>query len=138
MVITPRRVMTDEHKEAIKLSRIRSAAVRRFLESNQTQPKKRGRKRTVASITAKIERLKQDIANPGTSPINKLNWIAQSKKLEAELEKIKKTFDPEVQAEIERDFIEHAKGYGESRGIQKAAWLEIGVSPEMLAKAGIQ
>jgi hypothetical protein len=138
--------MTDEHKEAIKLSRIRSAAVRRFLESNQSQPlesnqsqpKKRGRKRTVASITAKIERLKQDIANPGTSPINKLNWIAQSNKLEAELEKIKETFDPEVQAEIERDFIEHAKAYGESRGIQKAAWLEIGVSPEMLAKAGIQ
>jgi hypothetical protein len=38
---------------------------------------------------------------------------------------------------LERDFAKVAKGYAERKGISYAAWRELGVSPEVLRRAGI-
>ena len=38
---------------------------------------------------------------------------------------------------LERDFVKVAKGYAERKGISYAAWRELGISPEVLRKAGI-
>jgi hypothetical protein len=137
-VTTLKRVVTEDHKKALQLGRIQSAAVRSYLESIRTQPKKRGRKITEASITAKIERLKQVIENPSTSAIKKLQAISESHKLHEELTKIQTNLDTSIQEGIERGFVEHAKAYGEAHGIRKEAWLEFGVDPKILAEAGIR
>jgi hypothetical protein len=38
---------------------------------------------------------------------------------------------------LERDFVENAKRFGASRGISYGAWRDVGVPPEVLARAGV-
>jgi hypothetical protein len=38
---------------------------------------------------------------------------------------------------LEDGFVEHARSYGERKGISYAAWREIGVSAAVLKRAGI-
>lgn len=41
-------------------------------------------------------------------------------------------------AEVEEDFIKHAKNFSERHDISYAVWREMGVSPEVLKKCGIR
>jgi len=133
-----RRVLSAEHKEALSIGRFQSAAVRKYLEIALVDKPKRGRKRTAASITLQIERLTKIIDSPSTDVIAKLKSLSNRAKLQDELAKIKNVTDAERRNEIEALFILHAKTYGEAHGIQKKTWLEIGVDPKILAKAGIR
>jgi hypothetical protein len=38
---------------------------------------------------------------------------------------------------LERDFVKVARGYAQRKGISYAAWRELGVSPDVLRRAGI-
>jgi len=133
-----RRVLSAEHKEALSIGRLQSAAVRKYLEvALETKPK-RGRKRTADSIALQIEKLTKIIDSPSTGVIAKLKSLSQRAMLLDELAGINNATDTKSRAEIEALFIQHAKAYGEAHGIQKKTWLEIGVDPKILAKAGIR
>lgn len=133
-----RRVMSAEHKEALSIGRVQSAAVRKYLEiALETKPK-RGRKRTAASVALQIEKLTKIIDSPSTGVIAKLTSLSERAKLQDELTRINNATETKSRAAIEGSFIQHAKAYGEAHGIQKKTWLEIGVDPKILAKAGIR
>ena len=57
----------------------------------------------------------------------KIGWVAQG--VSASEADIKK---------LEKDFVSAAQGYGERKGIVYSTWREAGVSPAVLAKAGIK
>ena len=132
-----RKVMSVEHKEALSIGRVQSAAVRRYLEIALVKPK-RGRKRTAASVALQIEKLNKIIDSPSTGVITKLKSLSERAKLQDELTRINSATNTKSRTEIEGAFIEHAKAYSEAHGIQKKTWLEIGVDPKILAKAGIR
>jgi len=133
-----RKSMSDEHKKALSIGRVQSAAVRKYLEIALVAKPKRGRKRTAASITLQIEKLSKIIDSPSTGVIAKLMSLSERAKLQDELTRINNATDTKSRAVIESSFIKHAKAYGEAHGIQKSTWLEIGVDPKILAKAGIR
>ena len=132
-----RRVMSVEHKEALNVGRIQSAAVRKYLEITLVKPK-RGRKRTAASVSLQIEKLTKIIDSPSTGVIAKLKSLSNRAMLQDELTRINSATNTKSRTEIEGAFIKHAKAYGEAHGIQKKTWLEIGVDPKILTKAGIR
>ena len=55
------RTMTDDHKSALAMGRTEGRAVRAYLEALDTSRPKRGRKRTTASISARLERITDEI-----------------------------------------------------------------------------
>ena len=133
-----RKSMSAEHKKALSIGRVQSAAVRKYLEIALVAKPKRGRKRTAASITLQIEKLSKIIDSPSTGVIAKLMSLSERAKLQDELTRINNATDTKSRTEIEGAFIKHAKAYGEAHGIQMTTWLEIGVDPKILAKAGIR
>ena len=133
-----RKVMSVEHKKALSIGRVQSAAVRKYLEIALVDKPKRGRKRTAASVALQIEKLNKIIDSPSTGIIIKLKSLSNRAMLQDELARINSAANTKSRTEIEGAFINHAKAYGEAHGIQKKTWLEIGVDPKILAKAGIR
>ena len=129
--------MSVEHKEALSVGRFQSVAVRKYLEITLVKPK-RGRKRTAASVSLQIEKLTKIIDSPSTGVIAKLKSLSNRAMLQDELTRINSATNTKSRTEIEGAFIKHAKAYGEAHGIQKKTWLEIGVDPKILARAGIR
>jgi hypothetical protein len=68
------------------------------------------------------------------SPIQRLQFLQERRNLEAELEGFEQSIDV---AAYERAFIRVAKAYSRSKGITYATWRDIGVSAEILNRAGI-
>jgi hypothetical protein len=112
--------------------RSQSAAVRTYLEALESNRPKRGRKRTPDSINKRLNAIEQELDT--ADPLKALNLRQERTDLQAELASAGATVDL---AEIERSFIEAARGYGERKGISYQVWREAGVSAEVLKQAGI-
>ncbi|NNN18560.1 MAG: hypothetical protein HKL84_01770 [Acidimicrobiaceae bacterium] len=69
-----------------------------------------------------------------THSLNRLHLTQKKIELTQELELIKN--GPDIR-ELEAEFISVAMDYSRRKGISSLAWKELGVSPEVLAKAGI-
>lgn len=126
------RTMTDEHKAAIAAGRIEAAAVRDYLEALETHRPRPGRKQTAESLAAKKAAVDAQIAE--AKPIKRLLLMQERRDIEAAAEALQ--VEPDMAA-VESGFATHASSYGKRKGIQHATWREFGVSPEMLARAGI-
>lgn len=124
--------MTDEHKAKLAEGRGLSKPVRDYLEAIEGNKPKRGRKRTPASVTARLESIQTEL--PNASVIKKLELVQERRNLEVELATMGTKLDL---TELEKGFIRSAKSYSERKGISYAAWREIGVSADVLKKAGI-
>jgi hypothetical protein len=68
------------------------------------------------------------------APLHRLQLVQERMDLERELDRFDAADDL---TGLERDFAKVAKGYAERKGISYAAWRELGISPEVLRKAGI-
>ena len=117
-------VMSDARKHA--------APVRRYLEALDDHKPKRGRRRTPDSIARRLKTLKTKIAE--APAMQRLALIQERIDLESELAALDASADL---SKFEEGFIASAKAYGEAKGITYTAWRELGVSPEVLKKAGI-
>ncbi|WP_428115826.1 hypothetical protein [Candidatus Poriferisodalis sp.] len=126
------RTMSDEHKAAIAAGRIEAAAVRDYLEALETHRPRPGRKQTAESLTAKRAAVDAQIAD--AKPIKRLLLMQERRDIEAAIEALQ--VEPDM-ASVETGFIEHASSYGQRKRVQYATWREFGVTPEMLARAGI-
>jgi hypothetical protein len=71
---------------------------------------------------------------PAAPTIIRLQLLQERLDLQDELEK---SGSSERLQELEDAFVEHARSYGERKGISYAAWREIGVSTAVLKRAGI-
>ena len=124
--------MTDEHKAKLAEGRGLSRPVRDYLEAIDGNKPKRGRKRTPDSIKARLDLIKA--ALPTAAIMKKVEMVQERRNLEVELATMGATIDL---TELEKGFVASAKTYSARKGISYAAWREIGVTAEVLKKAGI-
>lgn len=125
--------VTPEHKAAMATGRAESRTVSDYLEAIIAYAPKRGRKRTPESIKSRLEALETEIED--ADMLTRLLLVQERMNLNDELSQLE---SPGVDlSAAEAAFIEIAAGYSSRRGITYSAWREIGVSPEVLRKAGI-
>jgi hypothetical protein len=128
----PKSKMTNAHKEALAVGRQEGRVVREYLESIESNRPKRGRKRTTDSVKKRLAAIDAAITN--ANPLQRLHLVQERFDLQKELEGMGAATD---RAALEGDFAKVAAGYGQRKGISYSAWRELGVSPDVLKKAGI-
>ena len=124
--------MTSEHKRALAQGRAEGRAVRNYLEALDQNRPRRGRPRTPASIEKRLKKV--EAAHAAPTPLQRLQLVQERMNLERELDRLDAADDL---SSLERDFAKVAKGYAQRKGISYAAWRELGVSADVLRKAGI-
>ncbi|MDG1366430.1 MAG: hypothetical protein P8I99_04935 [Acidimicrobiales bacterium] len=124
--------MTNEHKAALAEGRAQGRAVRAYLEAIEANKPRRGRKRTPESMKARIAKIDASIGD--ADAISRLHMVQDRLDLVAAIEAAEATFDI---AALEDGFIAAAGSYGERKSISYAAWREVGVSADVLKRAGI-
>ncbi|MEZ5411199.1 MAG: hypothetical protein R2761_24430 [Acidimicrobiales bacterium] len=124
--------MTDDHKSALATGRSEGRAVRAYLEALDTSRPKRGRKRTGASIAARLDRIAEELET--ADPLKRLTLTQEQLDLTSELAAMEDTTDV---AALETDFVRVARTYAERKGITYHAFRAIGVPAATLKKAGI-
>ena len=124
--------MSDSHKAALAKGREEGRIVRAYLEALETTKPRRGRKRTVDSIRRKLAAIEKELAS--ASPLNRLHLVQEQRDLEAELAHSGQSVDV---AALEKEFIRVAKEYSTRKGLSYSAWRAVGVSAQVLEKAGI-
>ena len=125
--------MTQEHKDALAQGREQGRSVRRYLDALEAHRPKRGRKRTPESIQRRLNDIEAKLE--GADPLTRLQLRQERRDLQAELEAKSNGVDL---AQLEEDFVQAAKAYGERKGISYATWREQGVDPAVLRRAGIR
>jgi hypothetical protein len=130
--MTPRQ-MTSEHKEAMAAGRAEGRAVKAYLDALDEHRPRRGRQRTPESIRRRLGAIESEAQ--AASSLRRLQLLQERRDLEVELEaKSGARTDP---ATLETAFTKVAKPYGERKGITYPTWREMGVSAEVLTRAGI-
>ena len=125
--------MSSATKEALAEGRRQGQAIRRYLEALEAHRPKRGRKRTSESVERRLLAIDEEIQI--SSPLDRLHLIQERMDLEKELETLQASVDLD---QLEDGFVEAAADYGDRKGITYAAWRELGVSPDLLTRAGIK
>lgn len=125
--------MSQEHKNALALGREQGRSVRRYLEALDAHRPKRGRKRTAESIQRRLDDIEARLET--AEPLSRLQLVQERMNLQAELASKADTVDL---SQLEEEFVEAAKDYGERKGITYAAWREAGVDAAVLKRAGIR
>jgi uncharacterized protein YicC (UPF0701 family) len=131
----PRRkksTMTAAHKRALAEGRELGRAVRNYLDALQKNRPKRGRRRTAASIRKRLDAISTTLSD--ASPLQRLQLVQERMDLRTELQQLGAKVDLSA---LERQFTKAARAYSERKGISYAAWRELGVSADVLKKAGI-
>jgi len=124
--------LSAAHKSALAAGRKDAAAVKAYLEAVEGDRPRRGRPRTVESITAQLDTVHKKLVD--ASALERLQLTQQRMDLERDLKAMQTTHDT---AALEAAFVAVAKRYSERKGISVAAWKELGVSASVLKKAGI-
>jgi hypothetical protein len=132
MAKKPSRTMTDQHKAALAEGRSESRSVKRYLEALDQNRPRRGRRRTPESITKRLNAI--DAQLDAGSALQRLQLIQERMDLQRELEQMGTTVDLSA---LEAEFVGSAAQYAKRKGISYAAWRELGVSADVLKKAGI-
>ena len=127
------RAMSDEHKEALANGRYQSRAVKAYLAALQTNKPKRGRKRTSDSINKRLAKIAEEL--PIADALQEVLLLQEQSNLERELGNLESDVDL---SELEEEFVKVGLGYSSAKGIEYATWRKVGVSAEVLAKAGIK
>ena len=124
--------MTDSHKAALERGRAEGRVVRDYLEALRSNKPKRGRKRTAESISKRLAKIEEELAD--ATAIDELQLLQERRDLQAEIQSIDGGVDV---SELEAAFVDVAKGYGDRKGISYATWRDVGVSAATLKRAGI-
>ena len=127
------RTMSDEHKAALATGRNQSRAVKAYLAALKNNKPKRGRKRTADTINSRLGRIADELA--GADALQEVLLLQEQADLQRELASMDSGVDI---AGLEAEFISVASGYSRSKGIDYATWRKVGVSADVLAKAGIK
>jgi hypothetical protein len=125
--------MSTAHKEALAQGRAESLAVRNYLEALTSNKPKRGRKRTTASIDARLKAISAKLDS--ADALTKLSLIQERKDLEAEKAAMGDSSDL---SSFEKDFVAVAASYSTRKGIDYASWRAIGVDAKVLKAAGVK
>lgn len=124
--------MSDEHKAALAEGRAQGRAVRAYLEALEANKPRRGRKRTPESMRARIDKI--DASIDEADAMSRLHMVQERLDLVAAIDAAEATVDL---AGLEHGFVAAAAPYSDRKNISYAAWREVGVSAEVLKRAGI-
>jgi hypothetical protein len=125
--------MTNEHKAALATGRSQGLAVRRYLEALERNRPRRGRQQSADSLHRQLAEIETKIRD--SDPLKRLHLIQQRKVVE---DRLASGDGSEDISGLELAFIEAAPEYGSRKGINYATWREVGVSADVLRRAGIQ
>jgi len=134
-----KREVTQEHLDALRKGRDESRAVKAYLAHLKNHKPKRGRKpamQDIGSINARLEKIKEELAAESDA-LKRLHLLSEETKLENAANTLLKSDAPDGD-QLEKDFIAVAKSFSDRRGIDRATWRKVGVSSEVLRKAGIK
>jgi hypothetical protein len=124
----PRVKLSDQEKAENK-------SVRDFLDAIDANRPKRGRKRTVESISDRMAAIEASLSD--ASATKRLTLVQERLDLQAEIEALASAGSVDMTS-LEASFVNAAAAYGGRRGISYAAWREVGVSAATLKAAGIR
>ncbi len=128
------RVVTPEHKEAMKRGRQASAAVDAYLNAID-QPKRRGRKVSVDDLRRRRTQAEAE-AQTGSGAA-RLKALQSVRDLDARIAAEEASDSVDIDA-LQAAFVSVAAEYGESHGIEYPTWRSAGVPAEVLKAAGIK
>lgn len=129
----PKTGMSTSHKQALANGRAEGRIIREYLDAVEANRPKRGRKRTPESITRRLKVITKELA--AADSVTKVRLVQERLDLQRELKKMKTKVDLEA---IEKQFLRVAKRFSERNNITFDAWREVGVSPDVLKRAGIE
>ena len=124
--------MSEDHKTALAQGRSEGRAVRRYLEALEAHKPRRGRKRTVESMKARLAAIEEALVD--AEPLDRLHLVQERMDLEAEIASAGEKLDL---AALENDFVQAAAAYSRRKGISYSAWRELGVPAATLKRADI-
>lgn len=124
--------MSKEHKAALAEGRSQSRAIKAYLSTLHS--KRPGRPVTQESLRSRLDRVSKQISE-SNDPLESVKLVQTKLDIEAQLARMggSQTTD-----ELEKGFIQYAKGYSERKGISYTAWRQIGVPAAVLRQAGIK
>ncbi len=124
--------MSKEHKDALAEGRRQSRAIKAYLSTLQS--KRPGRPVTKDSLQGRLDRVSKQIAE-SKDPLDSVKLMQAKLDIEAQMARMggSQTAD-----ELEKGFIEYAKGYSDRKGISYTAWRHVGVPASVLREAGIK
>lgn len=124
--------LTQEHKDAMALGRKQGRVVAAYLDRLSENKPRRGRKRTVESITKRLAAIEKELAS--ASMLKSLALLQEKERLSSEKANFE---DKKTLADLEKEFVKVAKEYADRKGISYTIFRDVGVPPETLKKAGI-
>ena len=124
--------MSEDHKSALAQGRAEGRAVRRYLEALEAHKPRRGRKRTIESMKARLANIEDAIAD--AAPLDRLQLVQERMDLDREIASAGNK--PDLAA-LEDGFVAAAAAYSKRKGISYSAWRELGVPAAALKRAGI-
>ncbi|MGH9019947.1 MAG: hypothetical protein ACRDV0_02900 [Acidimicrobiales bacterium] len=124
--------MSADHKAKLAQGRNESRVVSKYLDALAAGKGKRGRKRTPESISMVITRIDKELG--AASPIRRLELTQKRYDLVAERQRLLTRVDL---SGLEKDFVKVAKSYAARNGISYGAFRELGVTAEVLKRAGV-
>ena len=127
------RGMSSAHKAALAQGRRESRAINKYLAALKAGKGKRGRKRTPTSIEARLSKISRMFET--ATPMQQLELTQERMNLEAEKVRLETRADLSA---LEKEFISVAKGYAARRGISYTAFRSMGVSADVLTRAGVR
>jgi len=128
----PPKKMTAEHKKALADGRTEGRSVKAYLDALEHQRPRRGRRRTPDSIKKRLAAIDKELAT--ASSLQRLQLVQERRDLDAELAGMSAKTDV---TKLEGDFVKVAKAYSRRKGIEYASWRELGVSADVLKRAGV-
>jgi hypothetical protein len=124
--------MSAAHKSALSEGREASRHVRAYLDALEESRPRRGRRLDPASVKKRIALIDENLKTAGG--FERLNLLADKEALAGKLAGADVKVDL---SELRKNFLTHAKSYGQRRNISYATWRAAGVSAEDLKAAGI-
>lgn len=124
--------MSAEHKRALARGREEARSLRRYLEG--LAARRPGRPVTADSLRAQLKGLDAKLAEEH-DPLRRVELTQRRLDTKKRLDTLQTAED---RAALERDFVKHAKGYSERKGISYSAWRAEGVPAAVLKRAGIK
>lgn len=124
--------MSSSHKAALANGRAEGKVIREYLEIVEATKPRRGRKRTPESINRRLKAITSEMEM--CDALTKVRLVQERLNLQRELSSMKNKAQV---AEAESRFIKVAKKFSVRNEITYDAWREIGVSPTVLKRAGI-
>jgi hypothetical protein len=129
------RSVSDERKGAAQRQRAAARRVRAYLAVIDDRRPAASRAVAEKTLRERLRLVEQAVAN-AADPVRRLEFIQQRLDLSRQLDARRRTASDDNSAEAA--FIEHARGYGEAKGISYDAWREAGVPAAVLKRAGIR